>query len=178
MTNQQSPVSGRRKRVVVGVILLAVAAAAALWVNNIFSPPWRVRVHIANIPKGTTFASLVAESGGTLSNMEWSPSNELSTPFTMHPAECIWSYQTPDDPKVNWHAYVRWQPGERYGLVTRSTDGTWRVSWFGADSVPIRGRLRLFGGGEVSFDVAGGQTVPLTVEQVKALGLQKIADSK
>ena len=175
MATQQSPVPARRKRVVVWVILITVVAAAALWVGSIFSPPWRVRVYIANIPGGTNFASLVADSGGTLSNMEWSPNSELSMPFTMHPAQCNWSYQNPDNPKVDWHAYVRWQPGERYGVVTRSTDGTWRVCWFETDSVPIRGRLWVLGGGEASFDVAARQTAPLPMEQVRALGLEKVA---
>lgn len=174
MIAQQSPIPVRRKRVVVWVILLAVAVAAALWLRSIFSPPWRVLVDITNIPTGTNFASLVVDSGGILSNMDWSPSSELATPFTMHPAQCIWSYQNPENPRVWWNAFVRWQPGERYGVVTRSTDGTWRVSWFGADSVPIEGRLWVLGGGKASFDLSAGQTVPLSAEQVKSLGLDKV----
>ena len=96
-------------------------------------------------------------------------------PFTMHPVACNWSFHDPDRPAVDWHAYVRWQPGERYGVVTRHTDGAWRVSWFGAEAVPVRGRQWLFGGGEATFDVAAGQTVPLAAEQVQTLGLDTVA---
>ena len=102
---------------------------------------------------------------------------ELSDPFTLHPARCVWSYQNPDNPKVNWDAYVRWQPGERYGVVTRSTAGAWRVSWFEANAVPLRGRWWPFGGGEASFDVTAGQMVPLSAEQLTTLGLDKVLDS-
>jgi hypothetical protein len=166
----------RRKRVVVWVSLLVIVAAGAFWAYRSFNPPWRVRVHLTNIPVGTNFVSLVADSGEALRNMEWSPNSELSVPFTMHPARCIWSFQNPDRPKVDWHAYVRWQPGERYGVVTRSRDGTWRISWFEADSAPIRGRRWLLGGGEASFDITAGRTVPLSAEQVRTLGLDKVVD--
>ena len=66
---------------------------------------------------------------------------ELSILTTMHPARCSWSRQNPDNPKVNWDAYVRWQPGERYGVVTRTKAGIWRVSWFEANAVPLPGAM-------------------------------------
>jgi hypothetical protein len=104
--------------------------------------------------------------------MEWSPKSEILVPFTMHPAQCVWSEQNPDNPKVDWDAYVRWQPGERYGVVTRSTSGIWRVTWFEANAVPIRGRLLILGGGKVAFDLSLGQTVLLPREQIRWLGLE------
>ena len=177
-TDLRNPVRFRRKRLVVWALLLAVVAAGAFWTYRFFNPPWRVRVHIENIPTGTDFACLVSDSGGMARSMEWSPKSELSTPFTMHPARCVWSYQSPDHPKVNWNAHVRWEPGERYGVVTRNAADIWRVSWFEANTVPLRGRSWLFGGGEASFDVYEGQMVPLSAEQVKSLGLEKVADRK
>ena len=165
----------RRKWVAVWVSLLVIFVAVTLWAYCIFNPPWRVCVHLTNIPAGTTFVSLVADSGGALHNMDWSPRSEISVPFTMHPADCIWSVQNPDNLDVDWHSYVRWQPGERYGVVTRSTDGTWNVAWFEADSVPIQGRLWLLGGGEASFDITAGRTAPLPAEQLRTLGLDEVA---
>lgn len=176
-TSQHSPVPFRRRRAIVCALLLVIVAGAAFGVRSYFVPPWRVRVHLTNIPVGTKYASLVADSGGDLRNMEWSPTSEFATPFTMHPAQCIWSYHNPDNPKVDWNAYVHWQTGQRYGVATRSTDGTWRVHWFESDAVPIRGRRWLLGGGEASFDITAGQVVGLSAEQVRALGLDKIVES-
>lgn len=165
----------RCKRVVARTALLAVVAGGALWVFLGVNPPWRVRVNVANLPVGTHYASLVADSGGTIRNMEWSPQSELMVPFTVHPAACIWSAHDPDRPEVDWPAYVRWQSGERYGVVTRHTDGTWRVTWFGAEAVPVRGQRWLLGRGEAAFDLAAGRTVPLAAERVRALGLDEVA---
>ncbi len=162
-----------RKRAVLWVFLLAVVAGAAIGVCHFFSPTWRVRVDVTHIPPGTAFLSVAAESGGAVLNMDWSPANELSIPFTMHPATCTWSYQRPNNPNVNWDAYVRWQPGTLYGIVTRKTDGTWWVHWFEADAVPLKGRWWL-GGGRASFDLTAGQMVPLSGELVAALGLDKV----
>ena len=158
----------------VASVLSAVIAAAVFWLYQSFHPSWRVRVSAINIPVGTDFASFVAESDGILSNMEWSPKSEIHLPFTMDPASCIWSIQNPDNPKVDWNAYVRWQPGERYGVVTRNTSGTWRVTWFEAGAVPIRGRLLVLGGGEVAFDLSLGQTELMPADQVRSLGLQDV----
>jgi hypothetical protein len=174
----KKPLRFCRKRVVVWASLLVAVAAGAFWGYRSFNPPCRVRVHLATIPVGTDFACLVADDGGAMRTMDWSPSSELSIPFTMHPADCGWSYQNPDRPKVDWHAYVRWQPGEQYGVVTKGTDGTWRVTWFQAEAVSIP-RLRwFFGCGEATFDLALGRTVPLPAEQVQTLGLAKVVGQR
>lgn len=166
------PPPSRRKWALVWAAVLAVAGGA-LAVRWFTAPPWRVRVHVANLPAGTDFACLAAESDGTLHALDWSPPGILPPPLTMHPAQCGWSLQRPEDPKVDWHAYVRWRPGERYGVVTR-TAGVWRVHWFDADAVPLRGRWWPVRGGEAAFDVAVGQAASLSAGQVAAMGLSDV----
>jgi hypothetical protein len=91
----------------------------------------------------------------------------------MHPAQCIWSYQDdPANPKVDWDAHIRWHHGRRYGVVMRGTDGTWRVVWFAADKVPLRGNRWLLGGGSAEFDLLGKQAEPLTPDELKQLALE------
>lgn len=172
-TTRKNSKSGRWGRRAVWAILLVIVGSTMVWVYSIFNPSWRVRVYITNIPAGTNFISLVADSGGALCNMDWSPSDELSIPFIMHPAECIWSHpRVPNLAELDWDAYVQWQQGERYGVVTRNTTGTWNVCWIEADAIPVRGQ-RLFGNRVGTFDLATGKTVPLLEAQLEALGLDK-----
>lgn len=167
--------NANRRRVVIRVTLITFFLSGVFWVYGIFNPSWRVRVYILNLPAGTYFVSLIAESEGTLRNMDWSPTSELSTPFTMHPADCSWScLVNPVDPKVDWHAYVQWQSGRRYGVLTQDTGGSWRVIWFEADKSPIPGLKRFLGVGEATFDVVVGKMMRLPAEDVIALGLDKV----
>lgn len=164
-----------RKRGVVRAVVITIVLLAIFGVYRSFNPPWRVRIHITNIPTGTYFVSMVSDSDGKLRNMEWSPNSELSIPFTMHPANCIWSFQQDTKhPKVDWDAFVRWELGERYGVLTRDTTGVWRVGWFKAESTSISWYKWFLGRGETAFDVSKGTMIPLPDEQVIALGLDRI----
>jgi hypothetical protein len=155
-------------------VLIGTALALGGWFYLYLNPPDRVRISITNIPRGVDHASLAADLAGELRALDWSPKMIVST--AMHPARCIWSSQNPESPKVDWDAYVRWRPAERYGVVTRTTDGLWSITWFDASELPVRRRLPVLGGGEVAFDVAKGRNEPLTSEQVRTLGLQPVEE--
>jgi hypothetical protein len=153
--------------------LLAVALLVFLG-YSCQNPPDRVRIHVTNIPRGIAFLSLAALRDGRLQSMAWSP-KYIFNPLSMHPADCIWSHQDPEDPKVDWDAYVHWERGERYGIVTRDTAGGWWITWFDPSAVPLTGHLPLLGGGEVHFDLSQGVTEPLSAGQLTELGLDKVA---
>ena len=158
--------------VVIGLLAIcALCGGLGLPVYQAFDPPHRVRIFVEHIPVGVEFLSLVASADGEIVNLDWSPNSELQMPFTMHPAHCVWSSQDPSNPKVDWHAYVQWRPAQRYGVVTRKTDGAWQVVWFAAEQVPLRGKRLLLGGGRVEFDLAQERAEPLVPDQVQRLGL-------
>src|SRR5262245_1454938 len=87
----------------------------------------RVKVRIRNLPVGTTFACVVSEEDGAPQIMEWRVGSILGT-SKMHPAKCTWSFQNPENPKVDWDAYVDWRTSDRYGVVTQDQTGAWRVT--------------------------------------------------
>ena len=51
--------------------------------------------------------------------------------------------------------------------------GEWKVAWFPAADVPLKGRT-ILGGGEAEFDLSKAEIVPLDAKTVKALGLQDV----
>jgi hypothetical protein len=57
--------------------------------------------------------------------------------------------------------------------VTRNNRGKWLITWFKPDSLPIEGRMILFGGGKVLFDVRKGKQIKLTNKELTALGLKE-----
>jgi hypothetical protein len=141
-----------------------------------FRLPNRVRIAVTNIPTGTRYASLVAEADGELKNMFWLvPSPFLAVPSAMHPAKCVWSDQSSEGPpRVDWDAFVQWEWGTRYGVVTRSETRIWHVTWFTADQVAICGRVPVFGGATAAFDLSQGQKELLPAEAVNKLGLRDV----
>ncbi len=148
-----------------------------LWPFFALCPPDRVKIAVTNLPPDTHFASIVAESEGVLRNMDWSVPSPfvISFPNRMHPADCTWSLQdSRHPPRIDWDAYVSWEWGTRYGVVTMSRGGVWKVTWFASEEIPLRGRVLLLGGGRAGFDLAGRASEPLPAAEVRQLGLQNV----
>jgi hypothetical protein len=153
--------------------LSLVAIGLGLWGYFAFNPRDRIRVTFRNVPPGTTFLSIIAETDGLASNMNWSP--QLILPFEMAPGRCTWSRRFPDNGHEDeTHYFVMWIEGARYGLVTRNTDKQWSVTWFGAAAVPLEGRIFLLGGGRATFDMVRGKTEAFPLGKVEALGLDEV----
>jgi hypothetical protein len=153
---------------------LLIVAVLVYFVYSCQNPSDRVRLYATNIPRGTDFLSVAALRGGRLHSMAWSPKH-IFDPMTMHPADCSWSHLIhPNNPQVDWAAYVRWQWGDRYGIVTRDTEGNWRITWFDISTVSLEGHKPLLGGGEVRFDMSQGVTEPLTDRQRTELGFDNV----
>jgi hypothetical protein len=155
--------------IVLGVIALSVVAGLFYFGYTCHNPRDRVHVDFVNVPGDVYFCCAACETGGVPRTMKWYIGS-IGGAFTMDPANCIAS--SPYDRRFG--GPVEWQFGERYGVVTRSKDGKWRITWFDADTVPIKDRSVLTGGGKVVFDLSEGHTEPLTDDEVSALGLKPV----
>src|SRR6185437_3210373 len=101
--------------------VILIAGAVCLGMYLFFNPSDRVKVTISQLRRVTVFISFVSESNGVMQNIDWYPRSELRIPFTMRPSESVWSsLELKEVPKIDWDAYVKWQLGERYGVVTRN----------------------------------------------------------
>lgn len=152
---------------------LSVAVMLTWLAYRQFHPYDRIRVFLPNLPADTRFACLVSEKQGQLQAMLWSPA--MLVPFTMHPADCAWSFhELRKAPKIDWLAYVQWEFGERYGVVTRSTAGVWEVTWFQPGQPAITDRHAILGGGQATFDLSEGSAELLSAERLNQLGLAAV----
>jgi hypothetical protein len=167
----------------VSVSLLAsgiLVGLGILFLLGITRPRNRVSISIRNIPGGVNCLFLVSESNGKFYKLPWS----LWKFFygSAEPVGCSLSDCDPvrpqeihqpldDDPRSGLH--VLWVYGDRYGVVTRTTDENWHVTWFDATDVPLKERRWLSGGGRADFDLAKGKTELLTPNGVKQLGLER-----
>jgi hypothetical protein len=124
----------------------------------------RVRVHVEHLPPDTTFCSVASEGDEGLRSMHWYSTNGLVT-TEIHPSDHFLSYIDPDTANPMLPSCVVWRKGQRYGIVTRDITNVWRITWFGPD-------VRQLGG--ANFNLAQGVAVPLTPQQVKELGLDKV----
>jgi hypothetical protein len=155
-------------------LVVALSAFPGVVLYRLSPFPDRVRVAVTGLPAGADFACLVADVDGVPQLMYWFPSNEIGPPSTMHPADCVWS--RPDGRTTigtDWHAYVRWRWGRRYGVAFRDSAQRWHVTWVPAGRVEVSGRIPFAGGGRADFDLTGGETVPLTAQEVGGLRLDK-----
>jgi hypothetical protein len=149
-----------------------IAGAVCLGMYLFFNPSDRIKVTISQLPRDTVYISFVSESNGIMQNMDWYPRSETRVPFTMRPSESVWSsLELKKAPEIDWDAYVQWRCGERYGVVTRTRSGSWRVTWLKSKDVPIKAHRFIIGNGEAYFDLNKGKTIILQEEQLRDLRL-------
>jgi hypothetical protein len=129
--------------------------------------PEEVRVTFVNIPRGTHYYCVVADTPDGLEPMNWS-------------ATLIFRAVTPAIPGagergVDWppeqeavHCVI-WRTGRRYGVVQWRFDGTWWVTWFDPSSPEVEHRKSFWDRGAITFDLAKGNTQRLPEEKGRAL---------
>lgn len=151
-----------------------IGVSVILCIYLVINPPSRIKVSASHLPTDTLFVSLVSKSRGTIKNMDFYLRSELIIPFTMEPSDCGWAKPEHDDlwRTTGWKAYVQWEWGEQYGVVTMRGDNIWRVTWFPASEVPIKGHWLILGNGEAQFDISKGNTTVLSEIQRKELHLK------
>jgi hypothetical protein len=138
-----------------------------------------VDVDIANIPIGVYFVAIVAESEtAEIHALNYWPPSE-GGPVTMPPERYIGSFRDPNGTSVGRLAsWLEWRNARRYGVITRSKDGTWRITWFAASQIPIEGRHFILGGGRVRIDLSQGMSEVLPQEAIRELGFERVERRK
>ena len=159
------------------VLAICLFSAGLLFVLQFPSPNRddSVRLFVENIPEDVCYLSIIAESNGELKNMEWRvPNPWMGGRQNMHPKSCLWSIHDNGHPRrIQWDAYVGWELGGRYGVVTMNRQKEWSVTWFDADEVPLK-----VGGEKMErrarFDLARRKKEILPEKDVLTLGLDKV----
>jgi hypothetical protein len=136
-----------------------------------FHPRDRIAIEITNVPAGTRFLCLVAETEEGIVAMNWSPS--MIVPFAMNPRDCTISYVMGTGPVIA-NRYVMWRFGSRYGVVTRQDEKVWRVYWFQAQDVPLAGRRFLLGEGTAAFDLLKAKAEQPAADLLRRLGIEDL----
>lgn len=135
-------------------------------------PRDRVTVTVTGAPVDVTFACPVAETRGQVQVMKLYRSH-IFGPFVMSTPNSLGHPRDDDESRVagDFSDLVAWLPGERYGVVTGTKTGRWRVTWFDARAVHLTDHSTLTGGGFVVLDLRNGQTENLTEKEAMNLGL-------
>jgi hypothetical protein len=126
------PLSKKHSTLINIATAILIVGAVILCIYLVINPPSRIKVSTFHLPIDTKFVSVVSKSGGTVKNMNFYLRSELIMPFTAEPSDCGWTKPEHDDlwRTVGWRAYVQWEWGEQYGVVTTRGDNIWRVTWF------------------------------------------------
>ena len=158
----------KRTRRIVCIVVVVVCIAVVYGGCRLFNPYNEVTTDIRGIPPNTDFVCLVAETDDGPQAMEWSLAKVF--PFSMHPDDCTVSSLLVGE--SNHHANVRWIFSERIGVLCRTNDREWIVSWFAPPKGQPRDRSFLFGGGSVTIDLSNADTTQaMTADQLRALGM-------
>lgn len=161
---------------VIAVLTLLVIGGCGLLGFTTCNPRDLVTVSIKNIPPNTRFLSLAALTDNGPVTMQWASPYpiRIGPPEAWDPAE--WGPYAIEHPELEWQTY--WRTGQKYGVVMQTRKGEWKVAWFPAAEVPVRGRNWLGGEGQVEFDLSKAEVVPLDADTVRALGLQDVKPVK
>jgi hypothetical protein len=158
-----------RWTILLAALGLSFLAALFFMYYRCNNPAVRVDVGITHLPRHTSFVCVVAEVDGSRHAMIWYVSGIFGF-FTVSA-----SSQGDLDPLADSDQLVRrwvaWEVGDRYGVVRRSADGLWEITWFEARQVPLQRRSSFLGPVEVVFDIPQGRTERLAEQDVKRLSL-------
>ena len=134
-----------------------------------FNPYDKVTTNIQGLPVNADFVCMVADTDDGLKAMEWSLAKVL--PFSMHPDRSTVSSLVHG--KTSHHANVRWIFSKRVGVLHRTADRAWTVSWFDPPASQPEGRSFLFGGGSVTMDLSNtNNQQQMSTEQLRSLGME------
>ena len=167
-TRSLDALPNRSRLKVKGCILLVIVVCLSLvyGVYPYFNPYNHVATVITDIPAGTTFVCLVADTKEGTVVMPLSAQKVF--PFTVHPDKG--ASRKPDSVSPEWGP-VRWVANRRVGVLLRSESGVWRVKWFDSARSELQDRSLLFGGGwwRASLRDAAEEEV-IDKAQLRALG--------
>jgi hypothetical protein len=152
---------------IIWLMLIVGLLCAAYGGYRIFNPYDEVAADIQGIPPNTGFVCLLADTDNGPQAMDWSLAKVF--PFSMHPDGCTVSLLL--DGKTSHRANVRWISSERVGVLRRTANRKWIVSWFRPPKSQPKNRSLLFGGGTVTIDLADADNdQQMAADQLRALG--------
>ena len=102
-----------------------------------FTEPWdSVVVNYAGKIPDTEYRCLLVEVNGTMRPMYWYRIGPGHHFFLTHPDDSLGS-SGPVLPNERNPTRAQWIESDRYGLLTRSTDGVWRVWWMDRSDIIV-----------------------------------------
>lgn len=167
------PQRQRRTCLLLVAIPLSLLAALIFFVYSCNNPRDRVLVTVTGVPKDVDLVFPVVESGGQISGMK-AYAGGVFGPFVLSELQSL-------DKRSDAGGFgdpIAWLPGERYGMITMTNDGEWRIVWFNADAVQLTDRSLLVGGGSATFDLSRGQAEKLSDKEVTRLGLSQYSPGR
>jgi hypothetical protein len=146
--------------------LCVISCVIFAWTTCFGGPP-AVTVTVTNFRPGAFYFCVVCDDEGQLCAMHWDI--KYITRIDVPPSTD--GYRDPSWPSNQPIVRnVRWRTGTRYGVVQRSVDKQWTVTWFEAGDVPgIEER-------SVTFDLSRGRTEPLPDGALPGLELSDVPD--
>jgi hypothetical protein len=153
--------------VLVPLVLLAVLP---FFFYTCFNPADQIVALIVQIPADVDFVCIASGSGGRIDVMRWYYFTNISG-FTERPGDRAFGSAYPGGADMET---VAWITGERYGVITRTTDRQWSITWFEAKDVPVQGRGLYSKPARITFDLSKGRKEPLSEDTVKNQGLNQV----
>jgi hypothetical protein len=150
-------------------VIAAVACLSVIYgAIRCYCPYDEVQIAITGTPTDTDFLCLVADKPSGAEAMLWSLKKVL--PFTMHPDKCTVSFVYNEDRVIR--RPVRWVSSDRVGVLRRTKDRKWFISWYDPPKSNLKGRWFLFGRGSWEVDLRDADEVqPVNEDTLRAMGM-------
>jgi len=155
------------------LIPLSLIAAASLFVYTCRNPSDHVTVTLTGLSDNTEFAFVILRTDNAIEAMHLYRPSSLGWPSPRHPARFTsWFQIIGRNPELK--CPMQWRTAQLYGIAMRSKDRRWQVAWLPAESVKLRNRLPILGGGEVTLNASLGRIDALSDAEVRSLGLDGV----
>lgn|GEM_PF-6050422 len=155
----------------IGLCLFAISLHIVFCIERAENTYDEVKIDIHGLHQNKSFICFVAETESGPTVMQW----YLAPMFgkgTMHPDSCSISFFLDRKSPRSFRGNVQWIHLQRIGVLIKTADGEWNVTWFSSDNAELNGHSLLFGGGGVAIDFANAdETEPVSVEQLTKLGM-------
>ncbi len=156
--------------------LLLLCTAALVLLGGCCGPADLVSVSIESPPQPFQFLFVVVETKDGIRGMHWYGYKSHWGPMHL---DTSWTNALRDFASPGRHKLddpIQWIEGDRYGVVIRLPDLTWRVWWFEFAEVNREDISAICGGGKVNFDLRPPRSAEaVTAETVELWGVKSIS---
>ena len=151
--------------------LFAIGLYVAYSFQRYVHPYDEVRLSIRGLPSTFSLVCLIAETQKGLTAMNWTGTNMLGGRQLLNPDRVKLSSASLDFNGV-LKAPVLWIYSKRIGILIKSPDPQWKVSWISSDKVKRKDHSLWFGRGSVLIDLSDAEeTESMSLERLKRLGM-------